>query len=151
MTNPYGEDAPLAEVSTMAINRRWENLEAPTGPDQYRRALRQAGEKLGDWPIHLAGVRFSGPRLVELAEEARDEPILRVVREGLRRPIDLLDFLYFLDDVLTADGLRGRLLWITSGRARKSGILLHPDDIFKKGRPRVYGQGRSELRHTMRK
>ena len=125
---------------TVATNRSFDLLTRPVGEEGRRSALLQAGYALGSWQIHLSGVEIDGAALVRLASEPADEPLLRTVREGLRRPIDLDDFLLFLDDVLVAGaaGLRGKLVFVTSGRARKAGILVHPDDVFKQ-RPRRYG------------
>ncbi|MEZ4271753.1 MAG: hypothetical protein R3C68_10075 [Myxococcota bacterium] len=102
--------------------------------------LRIAANELGDWPIHFAGVRVDAKRLQEIADAAPTEPILRVLRENMRRPVDLEDFLLFLDDVLAAgkSGLRDQDVWVSSGRARSAGILIHPSDIW--GRPRRYAR-----------
>jgi hypothetical protein len=35
--------------------------------------------------------------------------------------------------------LRGQEVWITPGRARRAGILIHPDEVFDEPRPRLYG------------
>ena len=129
-----------AGARAIATDQHFDVLTPPVGAEGQRTALLQAGYELGSWRIHLAGVEIDGIRLVRLASRPREEPLLRAVREGLRRPIDLDDFLLFLDDVLVAGaaGLRGELVWVTSGRARKAGILVHPDDVFE-GRPRRYG------------
>lgn len=126
---------------TLPTNRVWEVLAAPPGPGGERAVLEQAGLELGDWKLNLAGVVIDGPRLLEIAQGARAEPLLRQLRESLRRPVDLGDFLLFLDDVLVAGRAerRGELVWITPSRARKSGIFLHPDDVFR-DRPRLYGE-----------
>src|SRR5690606_26789539 len=67
---------------------------------------------------------------------ASDEPILRAVREGLHRPIDLLDFLLFLDDVVRSGERR---VVVTSDRARAHGLFLHPGDVFF-DRPKRYAE-----------
>ncbi len=84
-------------------------------------------------------MRFDGASLGRIVRRARTEPFLRALREGLRMPIDALDFLLFLDDVLVAgaQGRRGARISVPSGRARKAGILLHTDDVFS-DRPRRY-------------
>lgn len=123
-------------------NRQWDVLtEVTDGDPGQRRALLEAGEMLAAWEIHIGGVAIDGPRLRALATDASSGPLLRAVREGLRRPVDLDDFLLFLDDVLLAGrrGQRGELVWVTPGRARKAGIFLHPDDVFETDRPRLYG------------
>jgi hypothetical protein len=126
---------------TLAANRSWDVLRPSREPSGQRAVLEQAARELGDWQIHLAGVEIDGARLLAICRETRGEPILRAVREALLRPVDLDDFLLFLDDVLLAGraGRRGELVWITPGRARKAGILLHPDDVFRSDMPRRYG------------
>src|SRR5687768_9261674 len=116
-------------LAPIAADRTWEVLAPPTG--DRRLAVRQAGERLGDWAIELAGVRIDGPTLTALAATAPDEPFVRVARETLRRAVDLDDLLYFLDDVLVAGdaGRRGEPFFVGAGRARGAGILLHPDDV----------------------
>jgi len=120
----------------IAANRRWDVL---TPSEDPREMLWEAGEKLGPWTIEVAGVSMDGWTVAQLAEEAPEEPILRVVRERFRRPFDLTDFLYMLDDVLVAGeaGRRGEPFFVGAGRARSAGVLVHPDDVFKK-KPRVY-------------
>jgi hypothetical protein len=126
---------------TLPTNRRWEVLDPPRGPSQQRAVLEQAARMLGDWEIRLAGVGVDGASLLAICQAPQDEPILRAVRESLRRPVDLDDFLLFLDDVLLAgrSGRRGELVWVTPSRARKAGIFLHPDDVFS-DEPRRYGE-----------
>jgi len=140
---PPAAGADPAAGRSLASDRRWDVLAGPGPGRSLRERLREAGERLADWHIHLAGVALDGPGLVALAGQAPDEPILRVARETLARPVDLEDLLYFLDDVLRAgrdEGRRGELVWVTPGRARKAGILLHPDDVFEPERPRLYGR-----------
>lgn len=128
---------PAAPAPPIAVNRTWEVL-APV--DDPRAAFRAAGEKLGSWTIAVAGANVDGPTLIRLAETAPDEPFTRVVREALVQPIDLGDFLYFLDDVLVAGaaGRRGEAFSLPAGRARSNGILVHPDDVFQTDKPRNY-------------
>ena len=131
---------PIDGPRSIATNRHFDVLTAPHGAEGRRAVLLQAGYALGSWRIHLSGAEIDGVALVRLASQPPPEPLLRAVREGLKRPIDLDDFLLFLDDVLVAGegGLRGKPVWVTSGRARKAGILVHPDDVFER-RPRRYG------------
>jgi hypothetical protein len=121
-------------------DRRFDVIPSPPWPGGQGEALAFAGEALADWTIHLAGVSVGGPDLVALAAQKGPEPIEVKVREGLGRPVDLEDFIFFLDDVLRLgrSGRRGEVIWLTPGRARSAGILLHPDDVFG-GSPRVYG------------
>jgi len=129
-----------ASTRSIATNRTFDALSPPVGSEGQRATLLQAGYELGGWRIHVAGVAIDGSTLVRLASQPSEEPLLRVVREGLRRPVDLDDFLLFLDDILVAGalGLRGELVWVTPSRARNVGIFLHPDDIFEQ-KPRRYG------------
>lgn len=133
----------LAQFASASIhtNREFDVLEAQDGPDKYRKLFRQAGRRLGGWRIRVAGVTITGAKLITLAKRRPKEPFVRVVREGLRRPFDLEDFTFFIDDVLRAgdEGIRGKLVWVPPGRARNAGILVHPDDVFLRDRPRLYG------------
>lgn len=130
------------EARWIQTDRSWDRLPAPER-DGPRATLSAAADALGAWPIRLAGVSLDGQLLGDLAATPADEPLLRAVREGIGRPVDLPDFLYLLDDLAVAgdDGLRGQTVYLPSGRARGAGILLHPDDIFG-GQPRRYGGGR---------
>jgi hypothetical protein len=105
----------------------------------------QAGEALGDWRISLAGVGIDGPLLVKIARAMPDDELVGGLRDALGRPVDVGDLLLFIDDVLRDGerGLRGGRVWVTPGRARRHGILVHPDDVFTDS-PRRYGE-RGEL------
>ena len=125
---------------SLVPDRVFDVIPAPPWPGGPGQAMAFAGEALGDWKLYLAGVPVDGPRLVALAEGAPGESLEATLRVDLGRPVDLEDFIFFLDDVLRdgARGLRGELVWVTPGRARSAGILLHPDDVFA-GKPRLYG------------
>ncbi len=129
---------PAIPLAPIAVDRRWEVLRRPTQGD-LREAYRRAGAALGEWTISLGGSALDGPTLLRLVDSAPDEPFPRVLREALGLPIDPLDLLYFLDDVLVAGeaGRRGEPFYVTSGRARTNGVLVHPDDVFF-DKPRVY-------------
>lgn len=130
-------------VEPIPANRAFDVLEPV--PDA-RMMFAQAGEQLGDWVITVAGVPIDGAALLRIADTPDDEPILRALREELRRPFDLEDFVYFLDDVLAAgETRRGEPFDVGSGRARALGILVHPDDIFRKTRARVYPHRTTEV------
>jgi hypothetical protein len=132
--------------ATIAIDREWDVLRKPSRNPGRRSLLLQAGELLGDWTINLAGQEITGEDLVTLSQTPQHESITRAVREYVRRPVDLDDFLYFLDDLLAkGESLRGRTIWLPGGRARAAGILLHPSDVFRKNRPRLYAVRYSEL------
>ncbi len=135
---------------SIQVDRAWEILEPPKkkgDPDALRPVMRQAGELLATWRIHVGGSDLDGARLIAIADKKPDEPFLRLVREELRRPFDLEDLLLFLDDVLVAGdaGLRGKQVWVPGGRARNAGITIHPQDVFKKNRPRLFADGWDEL------
>ena len=133
-------DAPAGEPRLLAPDRRFDVIPPPPWPGGQAEALGFAGRGLGDWRIDLAGVPVDGRRLVGLAAQSGPDPLEVVVREDFGRPVDLEDFLFFLDDLLREGeaGLRGEVVWLTPGRARRAGIFLHPDDVFA-GKPRRYG------------
>lgn len=127
---------------TIATNAVWDRLPAPTAHGG-RRTLASAARALGGATLRFAAVEIDADRLAALGDTAPGEPLVRAVRERLGRPVDLGDFLLFLDDLATARVDRGTA-WVPSGRARAAGILLHPDDVFA-GTPRRYGDGRLAL------
>ena len=137
---PSVEPLPGESPRVLLPDRRFDVIPAPVDPKNLAPSLGFAGLRLGNWSIQLAGVQFDGPRLEALAQAPGPDPLEVRVREAFGRPVDLQDFVFFLDDLLRDGplGLRGAEVWVTSGRARRAGILLHPDDIFK-GRPRRYG------------
>jgi hypothetical protein len=125
-------------AAPLRIDRRFDVLPTPKASD-LRPVLAAAAEELGDWSITLAGVALDGPRLSRAL--ARSDPHLtRALRETLRLPVDPSDLAHFLDDVLREGraGLRGKEVFVPSGRARAAGILVHPQDVFGE-RPRLYG------------
>lgn len=140
--------APDVDTITtpIPINRRWEVLSRARNDNQRRRQLLRAAELLrAEVSIKLAGVVVDSELLRELGNTSRREPLLRAVRERFRRPVDLDDFLLFLDDVLVASRKEERReFWVSGGRARSAGVFLHPDDVYRR-RPRRYGEKKSEL------
>jgi hypothetical protein len=130
-------DAHAGEIAT---NRRFEALPPAEGAGDLRAQLAAAGLALGDLEIVLAGVPLSGDDLGRWARTPEGEPLLRAVREDVGRAVRLEDFLFFIDDVLVADraGRRGEGFYVTPGRARAAGVLVHPDEVFG-GRTRRYG------------
>jgi hypothetical protein len=130
------------EASSIPVNRRLDVLSGSLRKSSHRCLVLSAGRLLKDWQVTLSDVTFDGKTLVDLTQSARDEPFTRVLREGLKRPIDPRDFILFLDDLLLAGkkGLRGQTIWITPGRARRQGIQVHPDDVFRKNQPRRYAE-----------
>jgi len=135
-------------------NRVFDVLEEPepaldpeASPDHRQRELmRQAGNKMKRWAVYIDAVKLDRKTLVKLSRRKPTEPFTRVVRESLRRPVDVEDLIYFLDDVLNSGkfGLRRQTPWVTASRARKAGIFLHPDDVFF-GKPHVYGEEEQRL------
>ncbi|MEE8408535.1 MAG: hypothetical protein V3T05_02925 [Myxococcota bacterium] len=149
----YAGILPGAEVEPsvgptppISINRVWQLLPDPAekGP---RHSLSVAADKIGDWTLTMGDVDFDGLTLAHVVALSEEEPLLRALREQLRQPIDLIDFLYFLDDVLVAgeSGLRNKTVCVPPGRARSAGILLHPHDVFWNDRARLYADGYDEL------
>ena len=124
----------------LETDRNWDVLPPADSEAAGAAALLRAGIALGDRTIRLAGVPVNRRELILLARTPAGEPLLRAVRERFGRPIDLTDFLLFLDDLIRthARSLEHRTFWVPSGRARNAGILLHPSDVFG-DRPRRYG------------
>jgi hypothetical protein len=138
--------AAQPDGESIFIDRDWEVLPDPVKVGAIE-TLATAGKALGDWQLWVGGVGFDGDSLGRIVRRAHGgEPLLRALREGLRMPIDAHDFLLFLDDVLVAGaaGRRGHLIWVPSGRARKAGILLHPEDVFF-AKPRRYAADHHRL------
>lgn len=132
---------------TLETNNRWELFTAPEDDAARRQILERASTMLQAWPIDFAGVPITAERLAEIARSPTEEPLLRTTRELLRRPVDLDDFLLFLDDLLLAGarGLPRTPVVLPPGRARNAGLLLHPHDIFKPERAPHYGEGEGAL------
>ncbi len=131
----------IKELNFIETNRNWDIL---TSRDANQFPLRklylQAAKELGNRSILFAGVEIDGKILHKIVQQSANEPFVRVLRETLRRPIDAQDFIFFLDDLILSwkQGLRAKSIWVSPGRARKAGLLLHPDDVFKQ-KPRIYG------------
>ncbi|MCO4743145.1 MAG: hypothetical protein KC912_00050 [Proteobacteria bacterium] len=130
--------ATALALEPLPVNGTLDVLEQSADP---RAAMAQAGTLLAEWSIHVAGEDIDGAYLTELAALHPDEPFTRVVREKMGRPVDVEDFVLFLDDVLAAGvaGRRGEPLWVSAGRLRSAGAFLHPDDVFK-DKPRRWGR-----------
>lgn len=105
-------------------------------PEEPKAALIAAADRWSDRSLRLAERPIDAALLRQLAAVPDGEPMLRWVRETTGRPIDLDDFLFFLDDLLA----RGpKVAVVPASRARAYGILLHPHDVFGK-KPRRYGE-----------
>lgn len=126
--------APVSEIN---VNRTWDRLQASASDADRRRALHAAAQHLQGVEIDLAGTSVTGTLLAEIAGDHGKEPLLRVARELLRRPVDLDDFLLFLDDLIAARAT-GQVS-IPASRARSVGIFVHPYDVFRPERARYYG------------
>lgn len=144
-TSPTATDRRVVADGRIATNRRFDVLpegagNGITGEAAERARLHAAARALGARSITLADASLDGDDLARWARAPEGEPLLRFVREDLGRALVIEDFLYFVDDVLRADraGHRGEVVFVTPGRARKSGLLVHPDAVFA-GRPRRYG------------
>ena len=126
------QPAAAGEPTTIWTNRKLEVIKPRKG---LRSLYRQAGKLLGDWTIVVSGMQIDGSRLVELSKKSPKEPFVRVVREDFRFPVDVNDFVYFLDDVLREGkkGLRGKVVWVLPGRGRAAGLLVHPDGKTGRG------------------
>jgi hypothetical protein len=119
----------VALIAEIPIDRKLEIL-----PEDPRAALLAAAELLGSRKIVVGGYDFDGAALKRIAE-SKDESMVRALREGLHRPLDLEDFILFLDDVAAAKQIPGKIV-VTADRARHHGILLHPFDVFGKPKQR---------------
>ena len=83
----------------IVANRSWEVLGDSQTP---RERLREAGRLLGERSITFAGRDLGQVDLTALGGTPEAEPLVRALREYLRQPVDLDDFLLFLDDVLAS-------------------------------------------------
>ncbi|MCH2184256.1 hypothetical protein MK280_00125 [Myxococcota bacterium] len=121
-------------------DRVWDVLPPPGPALAERDRLRIAAEGLGGRRILLAGVEMDGNRLRAVAVSCPVALLTLSVREAFGRPIDVSDLMAFLDDVLRTEPGRSadRVLVIPGGRARRHGLLLHPQDVFG-SEPRLYG------------
>ncbi len=131
----------MAAPPPLETDRTFDLLPSGNSDAARAAALLEAGIALGRHRIRLAGVTVDRGELVLLSRTPGGEPLVRAVRERLGRPVDLGDFLLFLDDLIEAHALdpEPRTFWVPSGRARSAGILLHPHDVFG-DQPRRYGE-----------
>lgn len=135
-----GGNAVASDPPPLDTDREWDSLPPAETHTEQADAFRHAGRAIGRRVIHLAGVEVDRADLVLLSLVPPDEPMTRAVRERIGRPVDVTDFLLFLDDLIVAHApnLDHTEFWLPSGRARAAGILLHPDDVFG-DEPRRYG------------
>ncbi len=130
--------ATPAKPTVMPMDRVWQVLTATTSP---HRQLRQAAEQLGAGRFNLAGQWIDRAALLAVAESPPAEPLTRTIRETFERPVDMQDFLLFVDDLLRSgrDLVRAPA-YLPAGRARAIGVLLHPNDVFRPDKPRRYAE-----------
>lgn len=124
----------------IATDRVFEVLVVGDAPDPARARLAAAARALGEGRVYLAGETIDAARLARLAATPEREPLLRAVREDLRRAVVLDGLLLLLDDVILAarEGRGPASVWVTPARGRRAGVLVHPDAVYE-GRPRLYG------------
>lgn len=132
-----------AFIATLALgspslkaDRDWDVL---TATASSRVKLAEAGRHLGTAKVNLAGIWLDGPKLIAVASTPASEPLTRAVRETFERPVDVEDFLLFLDDLVAADS-PPTSAFLPAGRARAVGVLLHPTDVFRAGKNRRYAE-----------
>lgn len=120
---------PLGPLPT---NRTLDRL-----PAEPRAAFAAAAKHFGARSMKLAEATLDAALLERLFECPGGAALTRCVRERTGRPVDVPDFVLFLDDLVANDrpGARSSL---PASRARAYGVLLHPQDVFAK-KPRVYG------------
>ena len=135
-SDPLGQDS----VSPVA-DRVFDVLSPPPWPQGLRTPLEEAAVALGDRQMQLARTRVDARLLKTMSQADGDEPMVRVMREAMGGPVDPEDFIFFLDDVLRESRFDSgeEAVFVSPGRARKAGIFLHPDDVFR-GKPRRYGE-----------
>ncbi|HRX17195.1 MAG TPA: hypothetical protein P5123_12835 [Spirochaetota bacterium] len=132
--------------SIFSTNRKFDILTSAT-KGNYRLVLGEAAGYLKDYKFYFAGTSIDSGRLRAIVGSSSEDNLTTVIRDNIKQPVDTYDFLLFLDDLIyhyRGGKLRNKRVWITSGRARRAGILLHPDDVFE-NRPRNYGENSKTL------
>ncbi|MBT6177095.1 MAG: hypothetical protein HOI23_07585 [Deltaproteobacteria bacterium] len=121
----------------MPVNADWDSVPETIQGDS-RGILRVLAKKLGKTPIEISGVRITGNSLLTLAQTPLEESLVQNLRLMVRRPLKLDGLLYFVDDVLRLpESRRAREIVLSSSRARRLGVLLHPEEVFE-DKVRVY-------------
>ena len=116
---------PLVCAQTLDGNRSFDALQGVTD----RQRLWSAAWALeGEPPIELAGVDIDAADLARWASSPDAMSLTRVIREDVRRAVDVDDLLYLLDDVVSQRPAVPVVL--PAGRARSAGLLVHPTDVF---------------------
>lgn len=127
-----------ALAANISANREFDVL---TETQDLRVVLHEAGMQMRpDLMIELAGVQWHGSDLIALAAAEPDEPITRLIRERTKRAVDTADLRYFLDDVIYQQADLPDEVVLPAGRARSAGLLIHPNDVYRKNKPRRYGR-----------
>jgi len=123
----FGAGAP----EPMIVNATWDNVPEPVQGDS-RSILRVLGQQLGEGAVEISGVRISAKMLLELSQTPIEASLVQALRQKVRRPIKVDGLLYFVDDVLRlSEQRRKRDIVLTSSRARRLGILVHPEEVFE--------------------
>lgn len=125
---------PASTAGPVSLKTNPRRTQLPADP---RAAMAKAALCLGDRVLVVAEARMDAELIDGLGRPAKGEPLLRWVRERTGRPIDLEDFVLFLDDLCEAPNLPATIN-VPASRARAHGILLHPSDVFAR-KPRRYG------------
>ena len=110
-----------------------------TGGGAAPRRHTEVGGSFGNQSMHLLKLRASvGKHLVELGATPLEQSLVQAVRQVARRPLKVDGLLYFVDDVLNlSKARRSRDIVLTSSRARRLGVLLHPEEVFEE-KTRIY-------------
>ena len=133
-----------ASPQPMTVNATWENVPEPIQGDS-RGVLRVLGNQLGKSVIEISGVRLSGKHLLQLAATPLEDSLVQALRQVARRPLKVDGLLYFVDDVLSlSKARRTRDVVLTSSRARRLGVLLHPEEVFEE-KIRIYPHEETEV------
>jgi hypothetical protein len=115
----------------MVVNSIWDHVPETVQGDS-RSILSVLGNQLGKTTIEISGVRLTGHSLLVLARTPLEDSLVQKLRQMVRRPLKLDGLLYFVDDVLSLPvSRRARDIVLTSSRARRLGVLLHPEEVFE--------------------
>ena len=133
-----------AEPDPLPVNATWENVPVAVQGDS-RAIMRVLGSQLGKTVVEISGVRISGKDLIQLGSTPVERSLVQAVRLAIRRPLKVDGLLYFIDDVLSlSQERRTRDVVLTSSRARRLGVLLHPEEVFEE-KSRVYPHDETEV------
>lgn len=120
-----------ASPTPMQVNAAWDHVPEVVQGDS-RSILRVLGKQLGKTTIEISGVKITGRHLLALVATPLEDSLVQKLRQMVRRPLKLDGFLYFVDDVLQLPVTRrAREVVLTSSRARRLGVLVHPEEVFE--------------------